>query len=252
MLVEGTHFRLDWSSPQDIGYKAAAVNMSDMAAMGAQPFFMLISLGAPANTSVDVVDGIYEGLEESGVQIAGGDTVQAPQLVISVAMLGTLKGPGITRKGASPGDILAVTGPLGKADAGLRLLQAGVREGPCVDAHRRPVARLQTGQKLTAAGVTTGLDLSDGLATDCRRLGVGIELDAEKIPIAAELLELDWDPFELALCGAEDYELLVALPPGFTEDLDLIIVGRVVAEGHWLVRDGHREPLEECGWRHFE
>src|SRR4051812_22116178 len=129
-LVEGVHFRLDWTSPRDLGYKAAAVNLSDLAAAGADPLGLVVSLGAPPETGVDDLVALYEGLNEPGVDVVGGDTVRAERLYLSVTALGqSERVPG--RAGAEPGDALVVSGPLGASAAGFLCLERGI-ESPLV------------------------------------------------------------------------------------------------------------------------
>jgi thiamine-monophosphate kinase len=275
-LVERVHFRLDWSSAADVGFKAASVNVSDLAAMGAEPRWLLVALCAPPDVSDDVVEGIYDGLNEAGAlyrtQVIGGDTVRAKELVIAITSLGELDGEPMLRSSATPGDALAVTGPLGRAAAGVNLLlsqdpkrvipeHAPSHEGTCIDAHRRPVARVSEGRKLAAAGVRTAMDVSDGLASDARRLadasGIALELDVERLPIAIEAASVaedrGWDVRQMVLGGGEDLELLVAAPAELVEELGLIVIGRVTnGAGVWLVEaSGDRGELGSQGWDHF-
>ena len=174
-LVEGVHFRLDWTSFRELGYRAAAVNLSDLAASGAEPLALLVTLAAPAELELGDVLELYEGLNEPGVPIAGGDTTSAPQLALAVTAVGrSARVPG--RTGAKPGDAVVVTGPLGGAGAAFR-------EGR----HARPPLRLEEGRRLaTVAHALT--DVSDGLAVDAchlaARSGCRIELDLEHVPLA--------------------------------------------------------------------
>jgi thiamine-monophosphate kinase len=267
-LVEGNHFRLDWSSPADVGHKAVAVNVSDLAAMGAEPRWLLLALCAPGSTSSELLRELYEGFasacSEYGAELVGGDTVRADRLVLAVTALGEVEGDPLRRSGAKVGDVLAVTGPLGRAGTGVNLLlsQDAKDVSPedaiaCMDAHRRPTARVKEGLVLRRAGVHAAIDVSDGLASDVRRLaeasGVGIEVHT--IPIAEEVRRITdargWDAERIVLGGGEDFELLVAAPAEQIKSLDLIAVGRVVEDGLWLVRDGKREPLPSEGWDHF-
>lgn len=270
-LVEGIHFRWDWSSPADVGYKAVAVNVSDLAAMGAEPRWLLLSLCAPPSTSEGRLRELYEGLSEAcrayGVEVVGGDTVAADQMVIAVSALGEVEGDPLTRSGAKEGDVLAVTGPLGRAAAGVNLLLSQDPRGlspedalACMDAHRRPMARVDEGRALRRGGAHAAIDLSDGLGSDVRRLaeasGVGAELDLARIPVAPEARRVaearGWDLERMVLGGGEDLELLVALPAGADlPGVELLEVGRVVSEGVWLVRDGERTELRLEGWDHF-
>lgn len=271
-LVEDVHFRWSWSSPADIGHKAVAVNVSDLAAMGADARWLLIALCAPPSTSEDRLRELYDGIKEAsetyGVEIVGGDLVAAPQTVIAVTALGEVAGDPLRRSGAKVGDVLAVTGTLGRAAAGVNLLLSQDPRGAspedafaCFDAHRRPVARVREGRVLHDAGVHAAIDLSDGLASDVRRLaeasGVGIEIDADRLPVAPEARRIGeargWDIERMVLGGGEDYELLLALPREqlASIDLELLEVGRVVDEGVWIVRGSARDPLAVPGWDHF-
>ena len=271
-LVEGVHFRWDWSTPADVGHKAVAVNVSDVAAMGAEPRWLLVSLCAPPETSTDLLRELYEGFAQAcaavGAELVGGDTVGADQIVLAVTALGEVAGDPLLRSGAEVGDVLAVTGPLGRAAAGVNLLlsqdpkNVSPEDGlACMDAHRRPVPRVKEGPLLRAAGVHAAIDVSDGLASDARRLaessGVGVELDADRLPVAPEARRIadarGWDAERMVLGGGEDLELLVAVAPGDLGDLpvELIEVGRVVDEGVWLVRGSDRSPLDTEGWDHF-
>ena len=227
-LVEGVHFRLDWISWRDLGFRAAAVNLSDLAAAGAVPLALIVTLGAPAATRVEDVLEFYEGLAESGVAVRGGDTTAAEQLVLSVTALGrSPRVPG--RGGARPGDLLVVTGPLGAAGAAFRERR-----------YVRPPLRLEEGQRLArAAGAM--LDLSDGLALDAARLArrsrCRCVIELERVPLAGELGDLAF---------GEDYELLAAT----ADPLEFAVIGRCEdGEGVELLRDGSR--VELGGWEHF-
>lgn len=270
-LVDGVHFRLDWSNASDVGFKAASVNVSDIAAMGAEPRWLLVVVAAPADTTVDVLEGLYGGIVEAcvlyGTEVIGGDTVRSGNLVVAVTALGELDGEPLMRAGARPGEVLALTGPLGRAAAGLNLLLSKdpkdvVPEDAlaCIDAHRRPVARVGDGARLRAAGVSAAIDLTDGLASDARRLAeasaVGVEIDLDGLPIAPEARRVadarGWDADRMALAGGEDLELLVAVPPDVdAAALGLLPCGRVVDEGVWTVAGGEREPLDVAGYDHF-
>jgi len=229
-LVEGVHFRLDWISWRDLGWRAAAVNLSDLAASGAEPIGLIVTFGAPANTRLEDVLELYEGLAETGVPVVGGDTTFAPQLLLSVTALGRAdRVPG--RAGAEPGDLLVVTGPLGGAGAAFR-------HGSFV----RPPLRLVEGREL-AAHAHAMLDISDGLAVDAghlaRRAGCRVVVELERVPLA--------DGAELADLGfGEDYELLAAVAdPGRFR-----VIGRCdEGEGVELLLNG--EPYELAGWEHF-
>jgi thiamine-monophosphate kinase len=222
-LVEGVHFRLDRISWRDLGFRAAAVNLSDLAASGADPRGLVVTLAAPPDTLVADLLALYEGISETGVPVVGGDTTRAPQLVLSITALGVSERvPG--RSGARPGDLLVVTGPLGAAGAAFR-------EGRYV----RPPLRLEEG-RLLARTAHAMLDISDGIGADAahiaKRSGVRVVLDVEAIPLAPGATVED-------LAFGEDYELLAAVP----EAAGFAVVGRC-EQG-----EGVEPPLG--GWDHF-
>ncbi len=229
-LIEGVHFRLDWISWRDLGWRAAAVNLSDLAASGADPEGLLVTLGAPPETEVGKVLELYEGIAETNVAVLGGDTTAADRLLLSVSAIGrSLRVPG--RAGARPGDQVIVTGPLGAAGAAFRR-----------ESFVRPPLRLADGKEL-AQHAHAMLDISDGLAVDAghiaRRSGCRIVIDLERVPLAdgAELDDLGF---------GEDYELLAAVEdPG-----RFAVVGRC-EEGNGLALTLNGEPYELGGWQHF-
>ncbi len=230
VLLEGVHFRFDVLEWRELGARAAAVNVSDLAASGAHPLALLVSLGLPAETELEDVLELYAGLNERGVPVRGGDTTRADHVLLSVTALGRSKRvPG--RAGARPGDLVVVTGPLGAAGVAFR---AG-RLPPAPD-------RVQEGKRL--AGVATAmLDVSDGLAPDAghiaARSGVRLTIELERVPLASGA-ELDDIGF------GEDYELLATTP----DPLDFAVIGRVEeGEGVELTLGG--EPYELAGWEHF-
>jgi len=227
VLAEGVHFRLDWTSFGDLGYKAAAVNLSDLAAMGAEPEGLLVGLGAPREAEVAQVIELYEGLNEAGVPVIGGDTTRTASWFVSVAALGTSERvPG--RAGAVPGDLLAVTGPLGGSAAGRYVLEHGLEGfGELVSAHRRPPVRLAEGKALGRVAHAM-VDLSDGIGSDAARIaersGCKVVLDAEAIPRVPRLDDVADLPFWTL---GEDYELLAALAPEDAEASGFSVVGRI-------------------------
>jgi thiamine-monophosphate kinase len=229
-LVEGVHFRLDWISWRELGFRAAAVNLSDLAACGAEPRGLLVSLGAPADTDVGDVLELYQGIAEAGVPVVGGDTTRADMLLLSVTALGrSERVPG--RAGARAGDVLVVTGPLGGSGAAFREQRFA-----------RPTLRLAEGREL-ARTATAMLDLSDGLAIDAghiaRRSGVHCEIDLEQVPLA-EGATIDDVGF------GEDYELLAAVPDAGR----FCVIGRC-AEGEGVEIRLRGEPVDLPGWEHF-
>jgi len=238
------HFRRAWTSWRDLGYKAAAVNLSDLAAVGAEPEALLVALALPPDTDADSVVDLYVGLNEPGVPVAGGDTTRGETLALTVTAVGrSERVPG--RAGARPGDVLVVTGPLGAAAAGLHALREGLSGfEELVTRHRRPPLRLEEGRRL--AGVAHAVvDLSDGIAGDALRIaersGCRIVLDPDRIPRAAGIEEVADLPF---WAMGEDYELLAALAPEDADALGLAVVGRC-EEGSGV------EPAGLEGWNAF-
>ena len=236
MLVEGRHFRRDWSSGQDVGAKAAAQNLIDIAVMGARATTMVVALGLPADLPVDWVTDFYAGLRgeahDRGVAIVGGDVVRSDRVVISVTAIGELTGPqAVRRSGAQPGDVVAVAGRLGWAAAGLSILSRGFRTPRAlVDAHRRPEPPYAAAAAAASGGATSMIDVSDGLVADlghiARASGVAIALDPALLevgePVAAAAAAFNADPLVWLLTGGEDHAVVAtfaadaALPEGFT------------------------------------
>jgi thiamine-monophosphate kinase len=229
-LVEGVHFRLDWITWRDLGFRAAAVNLSDLAAAAANPEGLIVSLAAPRETRLEDVLELYEGLVEPGVPIVGGDTTRAESILVSVTAVGrSERVPG--RGGARAGDLLVVTGPLGAAGAAFRR-----------DTYARPPLRLEEGRRLGASAHAM-LDVSDGIARDAGHLaarsGCRAVIDLDRVPLAPGA-----DVDDLAF--GEDYELLAAVEEagGFP------VIGRCEeGEGVLLIRNG--ESVVLGSWDHF-
>jgi thiamine-monophosphate kinase len=229
-LVERIHFRLDWISWRDLGWRAAAVNLSDLAASGADPEGLLVTLAAPAETELHDVLELYEGIAETGIPVVGGDTSKAEEVVLSVTAVGrSARVPG--RAGARTGDELVVTGPLGGAGAAFRR-----------QAYVRPPLRLAEGKEL-AVDAHALLDVSDGLVVDAghiaARSGCRVVIELERVPLAkgAELQDLGF---------GEDYELLAAI----SESTRFATIGRC-EEGEGVAVTLNGEPYELGGWQHF-
>ncbi len=231
VLVEGVHFDLARTSPRDVGHRAAAANLSDLAAMGARPVALLAAFGLPPGFE-DAAE-IAAGMSEHGVPIAGGDLSRAPVLIVSVTAIGRSERP-VRRSGGRSGDVLVVTGELGgQAAAGYA---------------RRLTPRIEEGCAL-AAVATAMIDLSDGIATDAERLarasGTGAVVELERLPRAPGAT------VEQAAAGGEDYELLAALPPGAEPPVPVTVVGRLTAEPGVLLVDATGAPRTLRGWDHF-
>jgi thiamine-monophosphate kinase len=282
MLVEGVHFEIGLSTPADVGFKALAASLSDIAAMGAVPRYALVSIGAPPSSATKTLEALYEGIAECAaayeVSIVGGDTVRSDVLIVSIAVTGEPSEAGIvTRAGARAGDVLCVTGTLGAAAAGLELLRAAGGDPAAGDllgrfpslavAHARPAPRVAEGAAAARTGATAMIDLSDGLAADARHLcdasGVGVELEERLLPLAHGVTQVAaWagsEAFELALGGGDDYELAIAVPPSRLDAVKvavaptpLVRVGEFLPDGRILVCvDGTRRRLDGLGWDHF-
>ena len=249
LLVEGVHFRRDWSSGYDVGVKAAAQNLADVAAMGAAGTALLVGLAAPADLPVEVADALADGLRDeaarAGAVVVGGDVVRAPTLMIAITALGDLRGlPPVTRAGARVGDLVVLAGRCGCAAAGLALLERGLLDGPLQDAHRRPAPDYAAGPALAALGATAMVDTSDGLVQDLGHVaaasGVRVELSGAALRPGRGVTLAD------VLHGGEDHALVATVPPHVTTPYP--VVGRVAAgDGVWL--DGGR--VRPAGWDHY-
>lgn len=267
MLVEGRHFRLDWSSPIDVGRKAVAQNGADIAAMGARCIGFLVALGCPASTSVEVTDGLSEGLwreaQRAGASIIGGDLVQSEELVISITALGDLEGrPPVLRSGACPGDVVAVFGHLGWSAAGLAVLEAG-RSGHAalVDAHRVPAPEYEQGVSAALAGATSLTDVSDGLVADLGHIAhassVSVDLNSDLLDTASEIVsaatDLGVSVLSWVLGGGEDHAFAATFPRTARIPDGWTVVGHVSdpSGSPTVTVDG--EPFSgPAGWSSFD
>lgn len=246
VLVEGVHFRRDWSTGLDVGHKAAAANLADVAAMGGVATALLVGLAAPGGLplqwALDLADGLAREAGLVGAVVVGGDTVTADQVVVSVTALGTVE-RWVTRSGARPGDLVVLAGRTGRSAAGLRLLQEGVTTGPLVDAHRRPSPPYALGPVLAAAGATAMCDVSDGLVAD---LGHVARASGVAVDLSAAALADDEVSLSDVLTGGEDHALVATLPPGPVPD-GCRVVGRVLA-GEGVTVDSETVA---GGWEHW-
>jgi thiamine-monophosphate kinase len=269
-MVEGVHYLPDVTPWCDLGWKALAVNVSDIAAMGGRPAFALVTLALPPDAEVERIEELYDGLRQCaqayGVTIAGGDVVRAPQVSITVALTGeALMDSGepllLRRDAAQEGDVIAVTGTLGNSAAGLRRLREGAPSSdPLAQAHLRPQPRVDVGLAAIDAGLTCGIDVSDGLLQDaghiCEMSGVGAVLRAEDLPLSDDLgVAYPDEALSLACTGGEDYELLLVGPRDRIERLDVTVIGEIVARTEPLVAlvgaSGEAIELGGTGWDHL-
>jgi thiamine-monophosphate kinase len=283
-LLEGRHFRRDWASAADVGHKAAARSLADLAAMGAEPSALLVALAAPADLALgwarDLAAGLADECARAGATVIGGDTARADAVLLAVTGLGDLAGRApVRRSGAAPGDLVAVAGPLGPAAAGLALLTAGVAGDPLVapliSAHLRPAPPYDAGPEAADLGATAMIDVSDGLLADLGHVaaasGVRIDLDSAALRPGEDLLTAvrtaaaqdrhvsdrtervarpgHADALRWVLTGGEDHSLAATFPPGTRLPPRWRVIGAVL-RGDGVVIDG--QPWAEArGWDHF-
>ncbi len=285
-LVESVHFRRDWTDWESLGHKTLAVSVSDLAAMGAIPKLAVISLGLDGEERVGDLQALYSGLgalaRRLRMTVAGGDIVRSPHgLVLHVTAIGETRVQRVlTRSGANAGDLIGVTGTLGAAAAGLRLLglhpdderRRAATANQLIEAHLRPEPRVALGAALLELGATSAMDLSDGLLGDLPKILAASRadgrLDEETIPVAAAVRALFADEWvNLALRGGEDYELLFTAPPSTWEAIDsaarkvggsVTAIGDIVARGsgtstiELVGRDGTRRTVSVGAYDHFD
>jgi thiamine-monophosphate kinase len=251
LLVENRHFRRDWSSASDIGHKAAAQNLADVAAMGAVPTGLVVGLGAPPDLPVEwaleFADGLREECDSLGASVVGGDVVRSDVVVVAMTALGDLQGQApVTRAGARTGDVVAVCGRLGWAEAGFRVLSRGFRSPRVlVAAHRRPVVPYSAGPQAAALGATAMCDVSDGLLADLGHIakasGVAVDVDSSAFevpgPIADAAAAIGAEPLDWILTGGDDNALAATFPAGLALPDPWQVVGRVSA-GEGVTVDG--------------
>lgn len=278
LLLEDVHFRFAWTPPFDLGRKAVAVNLSDIAAMGGEPRFLYVGLACPGDTEVSRIDAFVAGvLAEAGeheVALVGGDTCRSPgPWIVSVTIEGTAPaGAAVGRDGARPGDVVLVSGTLGDSALALALWQRGETPEPWLAArHNRPTPRIALGRELARNGLASAMiDLSDGVSSDLEHIlhasGAGAELQGPALPLSAAFREhLGREPglFDLALGGGEDYELLCTVPAAQVDaalaaaartGVPLTAIGTVTAAAAGLRlrgADGALRPLRVRGYDHF-
>lgn len=263
VLVEGRHFRRDWSSALDIGHRAAAANLADVAAMGAAPTALLVALCVPADLDVrwaeELADGLAAEAAVVGAAVVGGDMSASPTLTIAVTALGDLGGRRpVTRAGARPGDVVALAGRVGYAAAGYTVLSRGFRTPKMlVEAYRRPQVPYRAGPAAGHAGATAMIDVSDGLIADLGHVAtasrVGIDLLGAAFEIPQQMRDaanaLGVDPYDWVLSGGEDHALAAAFPEDLPLPSGFRRIGHVV-HGAGVTVDGRPYP-GPGGWDHF-
>jgi len=281
-LVEGVHFDLAWHPPFLLGRKVASVNLSDIAAMGGQPRFALLSMAFPGSAPVwlnEFLAGFHEMLQEYDTCLVGGDTVKSSNdLSISVTIIGAAAGDVICyRSGAETGDLVFVSSTLGDAAAGLALCRTDLSNGDpekwrqLINAHLNPQPQVQLGKILAQSGLVHAMmDISDGLATDlahiCKESGVGAEIIKDELPVSPRLKsaadELDHSYLEWMLKGGEDYQLLFTMSPAYEQELRCIVlketgqeifcIGKIIeGKGVFLSDGSNREEISFQGYDHF-
>jgi thiamine-monophosphate kinase len=267
-MIEGHDFKLDWSTGFDLGFKAIASNVADVAAMGAKPTALVVAIALPGDTQIswleDFADGLNAGLTElaPGASVVGGDIARADQIFISITAHGDLEGlEPVLRSGAKPGDILAVAGTLGKAAAGLDLLQSEIADAKhafddLVSIQLRPMPPIPAGVLANQAGATSMLDVSDGIAMDASRIAkaseVTIQIDKSALlgfeaVLELAALRLEVTPENWVLFGGEDHALLATFPIGVTIPREFKPIGRILAKSEVLVLLDDVE-LQPNGW----
>ncbi len=277
-LVEGVHFRLDATSWRQLGWKALAVSLSDIAAMGGVPLYTLVSLALPGDTIVEDITELYHGMvklaDEFGVVIAGGNCSSAPLVVINTTVFG--KTPGndermLARSAAAAGDKIAVSGYPGGAAGGLAVLNNNLklneRDAEALKkALLQPQPRVNEGQILLKEGVKAAIDISDGLLADmghiCKASGVGARIEVKNIPLHPALIAVfDDGALDMALCGGEDYELLFTAPEDIIKkaagkiSCPITIIGEITENsGKIDLIDASGKPYRTSGsgWQHFK
>lgn len=263
LLIEGRHFRRNWSEARDVGRKAAAQNLSDVAAMGARPTAVTVGLGLPADLELEWVTDFEDGLRSEcdvvGASVVGGDVSEADAILVAITALGSLEGrQPVTRSGARSGDVLALCGRLGWAEAGRNVLSRGFRSPRAlVEAHRVPDVPYDAGPEAAGLGATAMCDVSDGLLADLAHIAaasqVRVDVDAARLDVAAPIQQiagaLGADPLEWVLTGGDDNALVAAFPPDVELPERWQVIGSVL-DGEGVTVNG--EPhAGDAGYMHF-
>ena len=273
LLMEGVHFLRNESSPEDVGWKAAAVNLSDIAAMGGTPVATFLSIALPKDAQGEWAERFIEGYTDISrqydVPLLGGDTTSSLRdIAVNVGVLGRCpSGRRLMRNGAKVGETIYVTGPLGDSAGGLQAILKGIERTEDVTRlicrHKRPIPRIEAGRLLMESGKAGAMmDISDGIGSDLRHImkasGVGAVIDLERLPLSPELVsvckEQGWDIYEMATSGGEDFELMFTAPAGLENELDIAVypIGKIVP-GNELSWRFSNEPMDRDfdGYKHF-
>jgi len=262
LLVEGRHFRRDWSTGYDVGRRAAAANLADVAAMGGVGTSLVVGLACPASLPVEWAETFADGLRDEcdlvGAGVVGGDLSRAETIVVAVTALGSMRGlEPVTRAGAKPGDLVALAGRLGWSAGGLAVLSRGFRTPRAlVEAYRRPQVPYPAGPEAADLGATAMCDVSDGLVADAGHVaaasGVCLELSTDSLEVTGPMRDaaqaLGQDPMRWVLAGGEDHALVATFPRGTPLPDGWRVIGRVT-RGRGVLVDG--EPYELGGFDHF-
>ena len=288
VFVEGAHFDLAYQTPKDVGWRAGVANLSDVAAMGGTPLYLLVSMAIPARIPANHIRALYRGLKDAcgpcNVELIGGDTSSSPsQIFLSLTIVGSVQATrALTRNRAEVGDRVYVTGTIGDANAGLRILQTHSKDSRrfspssaekfLIRRHIRPTPRIQVGQLLVDRNIAhAAIDLSDGLSSDvghvCEESQVGVEIRGQALPLSSQLRAFaqrnKLDPLELVLQGGEDYELLFTAPAKHHQrvmhvskqtNVPISWIGEIKPEtfGRQLDRhEGRKQQLVKKGFEHF-
>ncbi|WP_181310497.1 thiamine-phosphate kinase [Nocardioides campestrisoli] len=262
LMVEGRHFRRDWSGAEDVGRRAAAQNLSDINAMGGRAHSLTVGLAAPADLpaawALDFARGFADECAAVGASVVGGDLTRADEVVIAVTVIGSCTSAPVLRSGARPGEVLALKGRQGWAAAGLAVLARGFRSPRVlVEAYRRPEPPYAAGAEAAEAGATAMIDVSDGLVADAGHLAEasGVRLDLRRSafeiaePLRAVGSALGADPMEFILAGGDDHPLLATFPSADAVPGGWLLVGEVL-EGEGVTVDGAAH-VGDAGWVHF-
>lgn len=276
--VKNVHFKMDTISPEDLGFKALSINVSDIAAMAGIPKYAVIALGLEPQMEVDYVSDLYRGLKEAAdlykLTLAGGDISSSETFFINITVLGEVEPSLLRRRGeASVDDLIFVTGPLGASAAGLSVLQKNLEVKDIdylVSKHNRPTAKIAEARLASENGAKAMEDISDGLITEVKHIsnesGLGAIIEAERVPVDSKVneiaTELGVNPLQFALCGGEDYEIVFSCSNNDSSTLEKVFeiegkplykIGRITNGKEVFILDKNGNNLEfDSGWEHLK